>query len=123
MILDAYIGWLDDPDFHWEGGDWNSNVPKRRSPFFPNGHAALAAITAAIEAGTIDGKQTDWAGFVARVTKAELTDFVKAMGVTGDRAGAMNQTILDFIATLEDKKPYGLVAVEGVGDSSELFDD
>ena len=32
---DAYVGRLDDPNFHWDGGDWNGNVPHRLSPFFP----------------------------------------------------------------------------------------
>lgn len=33
MYLDVYIGWLDDPSFSWDGGDWDGNVPVRRSPF------------------------------------------------------------------------------------------
>ena len=35
MIVDVYIGLADDPNFKWEGGDYNGNIPKRITPVFP----------------------------------------------------------------------------------------
>jgi len=65
MYLDVYIGRLDDPDFKWEGGDWNGNVPRRESPFFPDSpgrERLFYTVVNRIETGRYTGKQTDWGG-------------------------------------------------------------
>ena len=43
---DVYIGDLDDPEFHWDGGDWNGNVPRAIASVFPpvGGHYNTATI-------------------------------------------------------------------------------
>jgi hypothetical protein len=31
----TYIGDLSNPAFHWDGGDWNGNIPSGIGPVFP----------------------------------------------------------------------------------------
>ena len=76
MMRDAYIGYVDhDQDFKWEGGNWNGNIPKRQSPFFPGG--GFRMIKERIASGKYEGKQTDWGAWVAIVNK-------KKSGKSGD---------------------------------------
>jgi hypothetical protein len=75
-VLDVWIGRLDDPKFHWDGGDWNGNLPRRVSPFLPT-HAPWYLLVRKIRNGELDGKQVDYGGFVARVTKQQIRDFVR----------------------------------------------
>jgi hypothetical protein len=115
---DAYVGRLDDPDFLWDGGDWSGNVPHRLSPFFPSTREPVFwEVLRRIERGDYEGKQTDWGGWVAKVTKQQLLEFMT------DIYGAPEQTTLNnaahplhelqqFIERLEDGGQYALVATE-----------
>jgi len=72
MILDVYIGSLKDRKFSWDGRDWNGNVPRQRSPDFPDGDKAFWEVRRRITKGDLDGKQTDWGGWVARCNKSQI---------------------------------------------------
>lgn len=73
-VYSAYLGKLDDPAFEWEDGDWNYNVPTRVSPEFPPLHPEdhYYRIRQMIREGALDGKQTDFGGWVARVQKQTI---------------------------------------------------
>jgi hypothetical protein len=80
---DVYIGDLDDPNFHWDGGNWRiGNIPRRKSPFFPSVMAVpFWSLLRKIKAGELDGKQTDWGGWVARATKKQIHEFIASVYV------------------------------------------
>jgi hypothetical protein len=89
---------LDDPDFHWDGGNWRiGNIPRRKSPFFPSVMA---------RAGELDGKQTDWGGWVARATKKQIHEFIASIYVpkyTCVLSDFEYQELCDFVANLDEK--------------------
>jgi hypothetical protein len=124
MLLDAYVGDLEDPKFCWEGGDWNGNVPRRLSPSLAG---CFWEIVRGIEAGRYPGKQTDFGGWVVKMTKQQLLQFVQehlgparhetddgrpplagGQGVDSERL----QSIYAFLSTLAEGKLYALVATE-----------
>src|SRR5437870_3932645 len=76
-FLDVYIGDLEDPLFHWDGGNWNGNVPTRLSPFFPHGDRIRRVMLERIDSKAYEGKQTDWGGYVAKVTKQQINDLIE----------------------------------------------
>lgn len=73
-----YVGDLNDPTFHWSGGDWNSNSPKRILPAFPPaGDAHNRVFHEWVEAiPALECKQTDFGCWVAKVSNAQLADFL-----------------------------------------------
>jgi hypothetical protein len=80
---DVFIGELSsgaDP-LDW-GGDWNGNVPDAKSPMFPpHGGGSLqeypfSQLIDRISSGRFQGKQVDWGGWAAKVTKQEILDFI-----------------------------------------------
>lgn len=119
--LDVYIGDLNDPDFRWEGGNWSGNVPTRRSPFFPDGSELQRQVIDRIDTGIYDGKQTDWGGHVARVTKQQIQDLIEDHygknqwyidpSPMPHMLGALNE-VRAFVDSLDDKKLYALVTTE-----------
>jgi hypothetical protein len=124
MLLNAYIGDLEDHNFKWTGGDWNGNVPRQLSPTLVG---CFWAIVRAIEAGRYPGKQTDFGGWVAKVTRQQLLEFVQENleplrheadsgqpppeGYQGAHFERL-QRVYAFLSTLEDGKLYALVAAE-----------
>ncbi len=112
--LDVYIGDLNDPTFHWDGGDWNGNVPTRLSPFFPDGSRIQRVILDRISSGAFDGKQTDWGGHVARVTRQQLKDLLdEQLGVTAAEGSLSDSRELrDFVNRLNPRKLHALVCTE-----------
>jgi hypothetical protein len=120
---DVYLGRLDDPSFSWDEGDWNGNIPIRRSPFFPLaglGYAAPFRVIHRIEEGKYDGKQTDWGGWVARVTRMEVIELIRDLHVgnglyTSDTSPHLKQELRDllrYVLTLDPEETIALVASE-----------
>jgi len=98
---DLFIGDLDDPNFSWEGGNWNGNSPRGATGVHVGVDlSTFHKFTSMIDA--LQGKQTDWGCWVARLKKEEVEGVLSDLGVTG--LG---------VETLEDGKMYGLVALEG----------
>ena len=121
MILDVYIGFLDDLNFAWDGGDWNGNVPHRKSPFFHDGHKAFWEMLRRIEMGDLDGKQTDWGGWVARCKKSQIEAIIRDLYEghpwyePGSPMPHMEQrlkALKAYVAQLTDDDVYALVATE-----------
>ena len=119
-MCDAYIGYAEfAQNFKWEGGDWNGNVPKRQSPFFPGG--GFRTIKERIASGEYEGKRTDWGAWVAKVTKQQIVEFVEYIHsggiefVPGGKYGydwqvKAYQDLITFVDALDDEKQYYLVA-------------
>src|ERR1700674_2731718 len=75
---DVYIGKLSEgPDpLDW-GGDWNGNLPASESPLFPpHGADPFSQLITRIKDGRFSGKQVDWGGWVAKVSKAEILRYI-----------------------------------------------
>src|SRR5207237_9627937 len=118
-FLDVYIGDLEDPSFHWDGGNWNGNVPTRLSPFFPDGDRIRHVMLKRIDSKVYDGKQTDWGGYVAKVTKQQIKDLIeekycdhewyKDPSPMPHMLQAL-QKLRSFVDSLNDRKLNALVA-------------
>ena len=121
MILDVYIGRLNDRSFKWNGGNWEGNVPRRRSPFFPDGDSAFWEVRNRINQGKLDGKQTDWGGWVARVKKTEIEAIIRDLhdanpwyqpGSPMPHMELRLKELRTYVAGLNDYDTYALVATE-----------
>ncbi len=101
--FDLYIGDLDDPKFHWKGGDWNGNSPRGATDVHVSvDRFTFGKFTKKIGSGGLPGKQTDWGCWVARLKREEIEAVLSDLGVTGLS-----------VEMLEEGKMYGLVALEG----------
>jgi hypothetical protein len=87
----VYIGRMDDPDFHWDGGNWDGNVPKPITKYFPGrvfssekGLSEFGYLMHCIQTGRLEGKQTDWGGFVAPASKQVIAAFFDEIYPNGD---------------------------------------
>jgi hypothetical protein len=115
-ICQVYIGDLEDPKFHWEGGDWNGNAPRALSSYFPpiSGHYN-EKYRGWIHSQRLKARQTDFGAWVARVSKAKIVEFIAA-AYAGDEDKPWVQEELNalklFVEELDDEKEYGLVALE-----------
>jgi hypothetical protein len=130
-MSDIYIGDLDDPEFRWDGGDSNGNIPARLSPYFPprGFHAPYNAhFFAWLRSNpAVEWKQTDFGGWVAKVTKRQIFEFIRFTYGTDPSYTDSEKTLrwrgeaylvdnLDgltrFALALDPKKTYALVATE-----------
>ena len=112
-----YVGDLEDPEFNWNGGDWNGNVPRSILPDFPPAGGAYNEVFHRwLETQpTIQVKQTDFGGWVAKVNQAQLIDFLafaypegKPLPWHQERLAAMRRDV----EKLPPDKLFGLVAAE-----------
>ena len=120
--LDVYVGYLDDSTFSWDGGDWSGNVPKRRSPFLPDGYRVFRVVLERINSGEWVGKQTDWGGWVARLSPSEIEQFIDEIyGPPNDDAALFPgsphllvdlRDLRQFVKELRRDELYALVATE-----------
>ena len=105
----TYIGDLDHPEFKWEGGDWNGNIPPRLGPVFPPGPAHYhSTFYAWVDKVGVVNKQTDFDGWVARVTQPQILDFIEFC--YGLEITDAVEHLINFVHTLDDAKEYGLVS-------------
>lgn len=128
MMLDAYIGELTTTDkFNYEGGDWNGNVPKRNSSFFPFAHDIFKIMMKKMKSNEIEGKQVDWGGYVLKANKEQIIsifeemmedrkDFVESMKrltPDGDKKDLYGiERMREELHALEEGKIYALTCVE-----------
>jgi len=119
-IHNVYIGDLQDPKFSWDDGDWDSNVPSRVSEMFPPANVELFfEVIHLIKDGKLEGKQTDFGGWVAKVRKDQILQLI-SFWYDADPYQSEFEAHLqgwwkkfrDSISKLEDDKVYGLVATE-----------
>ena len=120
-IHNVYIGDLSDPAFKWEGGDINGNVPKALSAGFPDCYHLYFKLIKLIEEGRLEGKQTDFGGFVAKVRKKDIEALLVEW--YGDKAWVKDpaispalveelETLETFVSNLDEDIVYGLVGTE-----------
>jgi hypothetical protein len=121
-LYDVWIGDLDDPNLNWDGGNWNlGNVPLRLGPLFPY-PPPFSHLIDAIRGGTLAGRQTDWAGWVAKCNKDEIKEFIAASyagdpnyETRGSPFGYLYDQmheLLSFVESLNGDRCYALVAAE-----------
>ena len=120
-IHNVYIGDLDDPNFKWEGGDINGNVPKAISGSFPDCYHLYFKLIKLIEEQRFEGKQTDFGGFVAKVKKKDIQEilsewyseksWVKHPETSPELHNDL-QTLKKFVSNLDEDTVYGLVGTE-----------
>lgn len=125
-VFQMYIGDLDDPDFVWDPDDETyqiGNAPRaigQNLPFSRGlGYMAFNLINK-IGAGEYEGRQVDWGCWVARVTRAQIVDFIHEYYVwwqlydRHDDADSFDECaeILKCVINLDPGKYYGLVAFE-----------
>ena len=122
---DVYIGDLDDPEFYWDGGDWNGNVPKPIASVFPpvGGHYNECFHRWVDESG-VECRQTDFGGWVARVTRQQLVDYIEycygaESKYTDPDEGQAWKHLVDRlekvrqeVASFDEGRLYALVATE-----------
>ncbi|BAZ93732.1 cytochrome bd-type quinol oxidase, subunit 2 [Thiohalobacter thiocyanaticus] len=125
---DIYIGSLEDPGFAREGGDWNGNLPARKSPFFPPPKGAYnGAFHEWVATAGVSCTQVDFGGWVAVVNKKKILEFIaycyacdpsytdtsKAL-IWRNNAYLQDQLreIYDYVNRLDDNRQYALVASE-----------
>ena len=127
-VFKTYVGDLDDPAFSWNPDDsaYNGgNAPRAVSPQFPalNGMESVGFhLVCKIASGEFSGKQVDWGCWVARVTKAQIVDFINRYYLWAEcsrRYAQLDSTfemeyneLLSYVNLLESGKQYGLVARE-----------
>jgi hypothetical protein len=127
-VFKTYIGDLDDPAFTWNPDEkaYNSgNAPRAVSPRFPvlSGVESVGfSLVCKIASGQFDGKQVDWGSWVARMTKAQIVDFINSYYLWAEcdrRCVQLGSTfemeyneLLSYVNLLESGKQYGLVAQE-----------
>ena len=118
---DVYVGDLDDPDFHWDGGNWSGNEPKALSPFFPptygHGEDPFFAVIHRIADGRYEGKQVDWGAWVAKMKKQQIKDFLREFYMRDSddslpHLRAQLQEVLRCVESLDQERIYGLTASE-----------
>ena len=114
MVVDAWIGNLDSPNFDFYSYNSAGNIPKRESPFLPNAHELLRVLWKMKKDGEYNARQLDWGAWGAIMTKRELTDFIGEF-YGEDRVPEVKK----FVHELDEKKSYVLVAFE----SASEFDD
>ena len=124
-----YVGDLDDPDFHWEGGDWNGNIPTAVTPGFPPTSESYNGdfFKWVHDRPDIVWKQTDYGGYVAKVTKTQILEFIdfcygpdpnyRAPRKIRRHKKNLNtvydpKEMRDYVMMLSDANEYGLVAEE-----------
>ena len=105
----TYIGDLEDASFKWDGGDWSGNIPGNIGPPFPPAPKHYNAIFHEwVDISGVTCKQTDFDGWVARVDRQQILDYIKYC--YGDDDSAEVQKLIEFVSGLDDSKIYGLVA-------------
>jgi len=97
--------------------DMDIGTPQRRSPFIGNGRAAWDLYHEWAKQGRIHCTQTDWAGWVAKVSGEEILVFVKQIlseTSTLDMSHLKQQVseVRDFAESLDPETEYALVATE-----------
>ena len=120
-FFDVYIGDLDDPDFHWDGGNWNGNSPRGVSPLLPNTEREepFRRVQGLIHTGTLVGKQTDWGCWVAIASREVLSQLIHEWYGDGeiylsdldDNYENVSLELHVLISNLNPKN-YALVAIE-----------
>ncbi|MCA1061870.1 hypothetical protein QTG56_20750 [Rossellomorea sp. AcN35-11] len=109
--VEVFIGDLSDRTFHYEGGDWNHNYPKRISPFFPKGYDLFFSLLDGIYHKKIEGRQTDWGSHTCLMYPDEMLMVLEEY-YKRDMDHDQVQQIFHFIKELDPYQQYGLVACE-----------
>lgn len=112
----VYIGDLNDSDFSWDAGNSGNNIPNRLSPDFPPASQFYNSdYHDWVKAARVDCKQTDFGGWVAKVTKDQLMDYLTK--TYSNKTGLPNTEqqvteVQDFVSQLDEHTQYALVATE-----------
>lgn len=109
--VEVFIGDLKDRSFHYEGGDWNHNYPKRISPFFPKGYELFFSVLDGIYYKRLEGRQTDWGSHTCLMFPTEMLSMLEEY-YKREMDDEQVQQLFQFIKQLDQDQQYGLVACE-----------
>jgi hypothetical protein len=93
----AYIGDANDPNFKWNGGDYNHNLPKRITPNLFNAYKIF-------NDKEFNFIKLDWGGFGAKVTKTQILNLLTKYGSSNE--------LTESVQSLKDDLEYVLVIME-----------
>jgi len=136
VFLDVYIAATDVPGFSWEQSNHPVD-PTKLGRLVPDAREAFFLLTDKINEGEYSYIMTDWATWVAKVSKQQIIDFFKQLygvnfmhpkyGYIAIRERKLKKQpdndflhidieemskLMQTIDTLDDKKTYALVAQE-----------
>ena len=107
MSFDAYIGYLDDPDFDFNATNWVGNIPNRASPFIHDGYKVLTKLWDMKKAGDEGVRQLDWGAWGKVFKKGKLTYFLLDFYQYG-----IPDNVFKFLEGLDPERDCVLVAYE-----------
>ena len=127
-ICTVYIGDLDDETFSLDGGDWSGNTPSPLSADFPPATGSYnSCFHEWVKNTGVECKQTDFGGWVARVTQSQLLGYIDhcygsdpfyndpdRMVMWEGRPYLVDRldAIKNFVSGSDSSKIYALVATE-----------
>ena len=107
-FYNIYVGNADDPKFHWDGGNYNGNIPSILLDLGSPGLMGCAKARQLLESQKYGGKVLDWGSSGARVLKEQILDFANEFFPEGwERERAVER-----INTLDPARTYVLFACE-----------
>ncbi|MCA1056541.1 hypothetical protein LCM10_16185 [Rossellomorea aquimaris] len=109
--VEVFIGDLTDETFHYGGGDWNHNYPRRISGFFPKGYDLFFSVLDDIYYNRIEGRQTDWGSHTCPMYPHEIMTLLEGY-YTKHMHDLRVQELFQFVKQLDPEQQYGLVACE-----------
>lgn len=107
-FYDLSLGYADDPKFKWEGGDYSGNIPTIVINFGSvGGVSGCATARNLLESPKYGGRVLDWGASGARLSKAQVIEFLTEFYSDHDRKRA-----LDLVAPLSEDRIYLLFSWE-----------
>ncbi len=123
MYLDVFIGAVDVPGFSWgespADNDYSAVVPRFISHAIPDSYEAFFELKDRINKGHYTSKAIDWGTWAARVSKAQIVEFMQSMygkdvmEENSEHTDSARMTeLIVLVKNLDDRQTYALVARE-----------
>ena len=115
-FYDVYVGLLEDPEFKWDGGDYNGNTPKMLTSCFPKVRTGTyfdipvdQIFDMARDLPDSKAKQFDWGASGVKVQKEELIELCREW--YQDHPDELEEALKLYQGLLQ-KETYVIVAME-----------
>ena len=107
-FYNLYVGDASDPKFHWEGGDHSYNIPSIILDLGSLGLGGCVDAMRLLENAKYGGRVLDWGSTGARLTKAQIIEFLIEL----NSPYLANGATLAKIQALEGDQEFILFACE-----------